>query len=66
MTILEQLLLLNKLKMLFSKLKELLTELGVKDSPDKESKLMTGMIFLGLIYDMIAMTVSLGGRGRGK
>ena len=43
----------------FSKLKELLTELGLKDSPDKESKPMTHMILLGHIYDTIAMTVSM-------
>ena len=43
----------------FSKLKELLTELGLEDSPDKESKPMARMIFLGLIYDTIAMTVSI-------
>ena len=33
----------------FSNLKELLTELGLEDSPDKASKPMTHMIFLGLI-----------------
>ena len=43
----------------FSKLKELLTELGLEDSPDKESKPTTHMIFLGLIYDITALTVSV-------
>ena len=43
----------------FSKLKKLLTELGLEDSPDKESKPMTHMLFLGLIYDTIAMIVSI-------
>ena len=33
----------------FPKLKELLTELGLEDSPDKESKPTTCMIFLGLM-----------------
>ena len=45
--------------MLFLKLKALLTELSLEDSPDKESTPTTHMIFLGLIYDTIAMTVSV-------
>ena len=51
--------LLDQAQNAFSKLKEPLTELGLEDSPDKESKPMTCMIFLGLIYDTIAMTVSI-------
>ena len=48
-----------KLMMLFLKLKALLTELSLEDSPDKESTPTTHMILLSLIYDRIAMTVSV-------
>ena len=37
----------------------LLTELSLEDSPDKESTPTTHMIFLGLTYDTISMTVSV-------
>ena len=45
--------------MAIEKLKALLTELSLEDSPDKEFTPTTHMIFLGLIYDTIAMTVSV-------
>ena len=48
-----------KLMMLFLKLKALLNELSLEDSPDKESTPTTHMILLSLIYDRIAMTVSV-------
>ena len=45
--------------MLFSKLKDLFTELSFENSPDKASTPITYMIFLGLIYDSNAMTVGV-------
>ena len=43
----------------FQKLKTLLFELGLEDSPDKESPPSMTMIFLGLLYNTIAMTISI-------
>ena len=37
----------------FQTLKSLLSELGLMDSPEKESLLATRMIFLGLLYDLL-------------
>ena len=43
----------------FRKLKLLLFELGLEDSPDKDSPLSSTMKFLGLLYDTVAMTISV-------
>ena len=43
----------------FRKLKILLFELGLEDSPDKESPPSSTMIFLGLLYNTVAMTISV-------
>ena len=43
----------------FQKLKILLFELGLEDSPDKGCPPSSMMIFLGLLYDTVAMTISI-------
>ena len=41
----------------FQTLKSLLSELGLMDSPEKESLPATRMVFLGLLYNTVKMTV---------
>ena len=41
----------------FQTLKSLLSELGLVDSPEEESLPATRMVFLGLLYDTVKMTV---------
>ena len=45
--------------MSFNKLGELLAELGLVESTDKASSPSTSMVYLGIQFDTVAMTMSL-------
>ncbi len=43
----------------FNQLQSLFLELGIESSPEKDSPPATSMIFLGILFDTIAMTLSI-------